>query len=352
MSTQAIEPIGAGLSATTTNEYLHGLTDKTVLIAGASGYLGTALTSSLHTIRCRIVALVHEKECVPPSADSEASLKSVPVDLSQPVWLDVLRQTRPDVIVNLAAHEHHRNSQHAPALDLAVNTATVLELLEACRELALKPRIVLASSANIAGCPSSMVVNEDTPDQPLTLYAINKLVAEQYLRYYAATFNIPAVSLRFANVYGPLPRQTQIESRVVLNHMMRRALAGGPLYLYRNQNCVRDFVFIDDVVRAICAAATRETMTPGSKYIVGSGEGYSLKEIVNEIATRVERVDVRRARRIAVRLDEEAALEPIEWRNFIADYSRLRSATGWEPRTKLHQGIDLTLQAFSGGEAH
>jgi UDP-glucose 4-epimerase len=350
MSTEAIAGIGSSLSATTTNEYLHGLRDKTVLIAGAAGYLGTALTSSLQTIRCHIVALVHHKTCAPPPSDSEASLKSLPVDLSQSVWLDVLRETRPDVIVNLAAHEHHRNSQHAPAIDLAVNTATVLELLDACRELELKPRIVLASSANIAGCPSSMVVNEDTPDQPLTLYAINKRVAEQYLRYYAATFNIPAVSLRFANVYGPLPtRQTHIESRVVLNHMIRRALAGGPLYLYRNQNCVRDFVFIDDVVRAICAAATRDTITPGSKYIAGSGEGYSLKEIVNEIATRVERID---GRHVAVSLDEEAALEPIEWRNFIADYSRLRSATGWEPRTKLHQGIDLTLQAFSGGQAH
>jgi len=354
MSTEIIEPTGepisAGVSTPSTNEYLHGLKDKTILVTGAAGYLGTALTSSLHGIRCRIVALVHQKNCGPLPDESEATLRSLPVDLSQSVWLDVLRQTRPDVIVNLAAHEHHRNSQHAPALDLAVNTATVLELLEACRELRLTPRIVLASSANIAGCPSSMVVNEDTPDQPLTLFAINKLTAEQYLRYYAATFNIAAVSLRFANVYGPLPtREVDLESRVVLNHIMRRALAGGPLYLYRNQNCVRDFVYIDDVTRAICAAATSETIIAGDKYIVGSGEGYSLREIVNEIATRAEHLN---GRHVAVLSDEGAALEPIEWRNFIADYGRLRSATGWAPRTKLHQGIDSTLQAFSGGKSH
>ena len=331
-------------------EYLQGLTDKTILIAGAGGYLGMALLSSLYSVRCRIIALARGVKSMTVPRERKASLQTRNADLSKSsVWLDVLHDTKPDVIVNLAAHEHRRNSQHAPALDLAVNTATVLELLEACRELDLKPRIVLASSVNIAGCPTSSLVNEDTPDHPLTLYAIHKLAAEQYLTYYAQIFDIPTVSLRLANVYGPLrTRDTEIESRVVLNSIMRRALAGGPLYLYRNQNCVRDFVYIEDVIRAIHAAAISETITPGSKYIVGSGEGYPLKEIVNEIAKQVETL---RGQRIEVCLDEEASLAPIEWRDFIADYTLLRSATGWEPRVKLHQGINLTLQAFIGDQS-
>lgn len=331
------------------NEYVQSLTDKTILITGAGGYLGTALLSSLYSVRCSIHALVHERRCFPIPEDSEAVLTSRYADLSKSsVWLDVLRETRPDVIINLAAHEHRRNSQHAPDLDIAINTATVLELLEACRELDLKPRIILASSANLFGCPSSPRVNEDTPDQPLTLYAINKQAAERYLRYYAETFNIPSVSLRFANIYGPLPaRDADLESRVVLNGIMRRALAGGPLYLYRNQACVRDFVYVEDAVRAICAAAASETIAPGGKYVVGSGESYTLREIVNEIAQQVERFD---RPPVEVLVDTEAELAPIEWREFIADYSRLRSATGWEPHIKLQTGIDLTLSAFIGGQ--
>lgn len=330
------------------NEYVSSLKDKTIIVAGAGGYLGTALLSSLYGVRCRIVALVHKRDCLLAPAESEASLTSRHADLSQSsVWLDILHETRPDVIVNLAAHEHRRGSQHAPELDLAVNTATVLELLDACRELDLKPRIVLASSANIAGCPASPLVNEDTPDQPLTLYAINKLAAERFLRYYANEFDIPSVSLRFGNIYGPLPaRDEDLESRVVLNNIMQRALAGGPIYLYRNQNCVRDFVYIDDAVRAICAAATGEMITPGGKYIVGNGEGYLLTQIVNEIAMQVERLG---GARVEVRLDTQAALAPIEWRDFIADYTRLRSATGWEPQTKLQTGIETTLRAFIEG---
>lgn len=331
------------------NEYVASLTDKTILIAGAGGYLGTALLSSLYSIRCRIVAVVHQRICLPPPAICEASLTARHVDLSQSsIWLDVLRDTKPDVIINLAAYEHRRGSQHAPALDLAVNTATVLELVEACRALNLKPRIVQASSANIVGSPISPLVNEDTPDRPLTLYAINKLSAEWYLRYYAETFDISSVSLRFGNIYGPLSsRDVALECRVVLNNIMRRALDGHPLFLYRNQACVRDFLYIDDAVRAICAAAASKTITVGGTYVVGSGEGYSLREIVNGIARQVENLG---QLPVEVLSDDDATLSAIEWREFIADYSRLRSATGWEPQIKLHEGIDLTLRAFSGGE--
>ncbi len=332
-------------------EHALALTDKTILIAGAGGYLGTALMSALCSIRCRLVALVHHARFLPVPPASKATLSYQQVDLAQSfVWPDVLRDTKPDVIVNLAAHEHNRNSQHSPAIDLAVNTATVLELLEACRDLELNPRIVLASSANIAGCPSESLVNEDTPDQPLTLYAINKLVAERYVRYYAQTFGLPAVSLRFANVYGPLPvRDNELESRVVLNSIMRRALAGGPLYLYRNQDCVRDFVYIDDVIRAICAVATSEKIEPGAKYIIGSGEGFPLREIITGIAAKVSEL---REHKVEIQLDDEAPLQPIEWRNFVADYTRFHSATGWKPRVKLSSGIAQTLSAFTGGQTH
>jgi UDP-glucose 4-epimerase len=349
MSTETITTTEIGEVAA--NEYVAGLTDKTILVTGAGGYLGTALLSTLYSVRCRIVALVRDMKRLAVPRDSEASLQQRPTDLSQPsIWRDVLSETKPDVIVNLAAHEHRRNSPHSPAEDLAINAATILELLEACVELDLKPRIVLASSANIAGCASTITVNEDTPDQPLTLFAIHKLAAEQYLNYYANRFKLAGVALRFANIYGPLPsREVDLESRVILNSIMLGALAGGPLYLYRNQNCLRDFIYIDDAVRAICVVATAETIRPGAKYIVGSGDGHTLRQIVNEIARQVEAL---RGDRVEIQSDDEATLEPIEWRKFIADYSRLEAATGWTPRTKLFRGIDLTLRAFNGGQSY
>lgn len=332
------------------NEYVQSLKDKTILVTGAGGYLGTALLASLYSIRCHIVALVHEREFLPAPAETDATVTPRRGDLSSTsFWRHLLHETRPDVIVNLAACEHCRNSAHAPERDLAINAAAVLELLDACRELDLKPRIVQASSANLFGCPVSPLVNEDTPDQLLSLYSINKHTAEKYLGHYAENFNIPAVALRFANIYGPLPvRDADLESRVVLNGIMQRALAGGPLYLFRNHACVRDFVYVEDAVRAICAVAVGGTITAGDKYIVGSGEGYSLRGIIEEIAKQTAELS---GLPVDVLLDTEAVLAPIEWREFIADYGRLRSATGWEPQIKLQTGIGLTLRAFIGGQS-
>jgi UDP-glucose 4-epimerase len=347
MSTETI----TGIAEAAENEYVAGLTDKTILVTGANGYLGTALLSALYSVRCRIVALVRHAKSLAIPPDSEASLEQQCADLSQSsIWREVLCETKPDVIINLAAHEHRRHSPHSPVEDLAVNAATILELLETSVELDLKPRIVLASSANIAGCASTITVNEDTPDQPLTLFAIHKLAAEQYLNYYANRFNLSGVALRFANIYGPLPmRDVDLETRVVLNSIMRRALDGYALYLYRNQNCLRDFIYSDDAVRAICVAATAQTIRPGAKYVVGSGEGHTLRQILTEIARQAENL---RGHRVEILSDDDASLEPIEWRKFIADYSRLEAATGWTPRTKLFRGIDLTLRAFDGGQSH
>lgn len=341
-----LTPPGTKVTANN-HDFLDGLRHQTIMVAGASGYLGTALLAALQTIPCRIVALGRSSQNVVSELNAERELTTLTmltVDLSQPgSWTEPLRSERPDIIFNLAAYEHRRGSPHAPAQDLAVNAAAMLDLLETCRQLELKPQIVLASSANLAGCPASLPVDESFPDQPLTLYSIHKLAAEQYLKYYSSTFGIPGVALRFANVYGPLGKdQREIASRVVLNRIMLQALKGGPLQLYGNHHCRRDFVYVSDVVSALCAATT---LTPkgGSHYFIGSAEGATLGEVVNLVADRAEAVS---GRRPEIRIMEEAALEPIEWREFVADCTRMRTQTGWSPSVRLREGIDRTLLEF------
>jgi UDP-glucose 4-epimerase len=314
------------------------------MVAGASGYLGSALLIALQTIPCRVVALSRSSQNFVNGLNTVPGIATLTSDLSQPgCWTEPLQSERPDIIFNLAAYEHRRGSPHAPAQDLAVNAAAMLDLLETCRQLELKPQIVLASSANLAGCPTRLPVNESFPDQPLTIYSIHKLAAEQYLKYYSSTFGTSGVVLRFANVYGPLGKgQQEIASRVVLNRIMLQALAGGPLQLYGNQHCRRDFVYVSDVVSALCAAASLSPKD-GSYYFIGSEEGVTLREVVNLVADRAQTFS---GRRPEIRMIEDAALEPIEWREFVADCNRMRTQTGWSPRVRLREGIDRTLQEF------
>jgi UDP-glucose 4-epimerase len=126
---------------------------------------------------------------------------------------------------------------------------------------------------------------------------------------------------------------------------MLQGLDGGPLQLYRNQHCRRDFVYVADVVRALCAAGGSLTLNDGSHYIIGSEEALTLGEIVNLVADRVEAIGRRRPE---IELNEVAALDPIEWREFVADCTRMRMQTGWSPRISLREGIDQTLLEFHG----
>ena len=105
---------------------------------------------------------------------------------------------------------------------------------------------------------------------------------------------------------------------------------------------------VEDAVRAICAAAASETIAESCKYVVGSGEGYSLRQIINEVARQVENLN---GSPVEVLIDTEAALAPIEWRKCVVDYSRLHAATAWNPKVKLQTGIDTTLRAFIGGQS-
>ncbi|HSK62647.1 MAG TPA: hypothetical protein VK893_02360, partial [Pyrinomonadaceae bacterium] len=80
--------------------------------------------------------------------------------------------------------------------------------------------------------------------------------------------------------------------------------------------------------------------------------GLKLREIITQIARKAGEL---RGDLVEVQLDEDAPLQPIEWRNFVADYTRFQSATGWKPTIKLSHGIELTLSAlsaFTGGQTH
>jgi UDP-glucose 4-epimerase len=325
--------------------FSRGLEHKTILVAGASGYLGSALLGALQTIPCKVVALSWNSRSLADPASKDQEFIELKSDLSKAgSWTEPLRSERPDVVFNLAAYEHRRGSQHSPEQDLALNAATMLDLLETCRRLELKPQIVFASSANLAGCPDSLPVDESFPDQPLTLYAIHKLAAERYLKYYATTFGIPGAVLRFANVYGPLPNgPREIAARVVLNRIMLQALAGGPLQLYANRDCRRDFVYIDDAVRALCAAGGGSTLKDGGYYLIGGEESFTLAQIVSLIAERSEAIA---GRRPEIRFVDDAVLEPLEWREFVADCTLMRTRTGWHPQIRMREGIDRTLRKF------
>jgi nucleoside-diphosphate-sugar epimerase len=185
-------------------------------------------------------------------------------------------------------------------------------------------------------------LDESFPDTPRTLYSIHKLMAEKYLELYGDKCGIQSVILRLPNVYGP-GVEFELSRRVVLNRIISRAVGGKPLLLFGNRRCTRDYLFIDDLVEALLLAGHRTFPGHCEKFILGSGIGYRIEEMVHLVA---DRVSFRTGRTPDVRVDEDVTLDPIEWRDFVANHARFSAMTGWSPEVGLAEGIDRTLDYF------
>jgi nucleoside-diphosphate-sugar epimerase len=118
---------------------------------------------------------------------------------------------------------------------------------------------------------------------------------------------------------------------------------GGPLTLFNNQSCIRDYGFIDDVLSAFLMAGTSREAEYGQKFVIGSGEGWCIADAINLIA---DRTALQTGHRPTVQQKSDEPLEAVEWRNFIADTSCFSRATGWSHNTSLIEGIDHTVDFF------
>lgn len=305
--------------------------NKKVVITGAGGQIGSLLARRMSAFGGPLKLIFRS---VSGAAPEKAEV--FVLDLrARDIWGDIVSGA--DIVFHLAAHE---SKNFELETDLEVNARSVLYLLEACRKQKKPPHIVFASSSNVVGAPSKMPVDESFKDNPLTIYAIHKLMAEEYLKFYADNFGIPSITLRLANVYGP-STSFELSLRSSLNKMINSAARNSTLALFANKDKTRDFLHIDDAVDAFVAAGAVNHPL-GEVCIVGSERGETFEKIAEMITDAVKRF----GREVAVSVDESSPLSAAEMREFIADSSKFRKLTSWKPQVKLEDGIAMTADYF------
>jgi UDP-glucuronate 4-epimerase len=202
------------------------------------------------------------------------------------------------------------------------NVTATQRLLEAARQVGVE-RFVYASSSSVYGEAAEIPMREDGPLRPYSPYGVTKLSAEQLCTVYASNFDVPTVSLRYFTVYGPRQRPDMATHRLI-----QAALNSTPFPLYGALGHVRDFTYVDDIVEANLAAATRD-IDPGTIVNVAGGSVVSIAELIDGVEEVTGRTLV---------LDDQGRKAGDVTRTE-ADLTRARDVLGWRSKTSLLDGL-------------
>jgi NDP-hexose 4,6-dehydratase len=241
-----------------------------------------------------------------------------------------------DVVFHLAALIAIPYSYRAPRSYVETNVGGTLNCLEAARSLAT-PRLVITSTSEVYGTARTVPIAESHPLQGQSPYSASKIGADKLAESYHLSFDLPVVTLRPFNTYGP--RQS---ARAVIPTIITQLAAGKDRIDLGNLAPTRDFCFVRDTVAAFVAAG----MAP-AEHVVGRvlNAGTGVETSIGDLARTIARLMGREVE--LVQHDERFRPEASEVMRLICDSSQLRQATGWEPRWTLDDGLRETIDWFS-----
>jgi len=235
-----------------------------------------------------------------------------------------------DVVFHLISTSVPKTSNDDPAYDVQSNVIETLFLLEQCVAKKIGKIVFVSSGGTIYGRPTALPIHEDCPTNPECSYGITKLTIEKYLALYKLLHGLEYVVLRPSNPYGSRQNPDGIQGAIAV--FLGKVARGEPIEIWGDGSVVRDYVFVDDFVDAMCRAAFSETH--GRIFNLGSGEGHSLNDIIAEIG----RVTGRN-----VQVNYKAG-RPFDVPAVYLDISRAREQLGWVPSTSLDEGIKRTWE--------
>ena len=299
-----------------------------VLVTGGAGFLGAALANRLVQDGHTVLALDDLTAGDPRRLSSEVLITRGDVRDVPKLWT-LLQGV--DCVYHLAARVRVPESIHYPSDYNAVNVGGTVSVMEAMRDTGVR-RVVFASSGALYGEQAHQPVGEQQLPNPNSPYAVSKVAAEYYLATLGALYNIETVSLRVFNAYGP-GQDLPPSYPPVIPQLLKQAQTGGSMVIFGEGTQTRDFVFVDDVVDALVAAATA---TDVNRAVINVGSGR--ESSINELAASVARVSGKRVS-VLHNQGQEGGVSRL-----VADVSLARQLLGWEPRTELEAGLRLTVE--------
>jgi UDP-glucose 4-epimerase len=310
-----------------------------VLVTGGAGYIGSVVTAQLLADGHEVVVVDDLSTGHADAVPQGAVFHEMPITALDPV----LGDWRIEACIHFAAKSLVGESSENPAAYWRNNVLGTIALLDSLRSFGVQ-RIVFSSTAATYGDSAEQPITEDAPTRPNNPYGATKLAVDLALTDYARSYGMAPVSLRYFNVAGALhapsgqsfgERHTH-ETHLIPNALRAAADAGSPMSLFGTDyptpdgTCIRDYIHVVDLGEAHLRALS--VTTPGAHHVVnlGSGTGYSVREVLDTIKKVIGR-DVpvveteRRAGDVAV---------------LVASNALAGSLLGWKPTRDLTTMIE------------
>jgi dTDP-glucose 4,6-dehydratase len=311
-----------------------------VLITGAAGFIGSHLVETLYDEGARVRAFVRYNSRgdlgllrqLPSTVLNEIEI--IPGDLrdAQAIRLAI---EGVDIVFHLGAMISIPYSYQHPREVAETNFMGTLNVLMACHEYGIN-RLIHTSTSEVYGTALTVPIDESHPLQGQSPYSASKIGADKLAESYYCTYELPVVTVRPFNTYGP--RQS---ARAVIPTIITQALAKNTVYLGA-LDTLRDFTYVSDTVNGILKAAETPGID-GQTFNLGSGEEVRIGDLAKRIIQIVERP-------VKIVVDP-TRLRPrrSEVMRLLSDYSQASKCLDWQPMVPLERGLQRTIEWI---EAH
>jgi nucleoside-diphosphate-sugar epimerase len=328
------------------------LNNKTILITGAAGFIGSFLCKRLlETVNeIKIIGLdsITDYYDVSLKKSRLEMIKSLNKDFTflkedisdKKRILEIFSEYKPDIVVNLAAQAGVRYSITNPDSYIKSNMEGFFNILEACRSTleSSKPvqHLVYASSSSVYGSNKKVPYStQDKVDNPVSLYAATKKSNELFAHAYSQLFKIPSTGLRFFTVYGPMGRPDMAYFKFT-----DKLIKGQPIQIYNMGDMWRDFTYIDDIVSGIVNVMKKspeetEDGAPYKIYNIGNSKPESLMNFIEIL----ENCLIKEKLISGPGKKELLPMQAGDVYKTYADVSELEKDFGFKPATNLETGL-------------
>ena len=333
---------------------------KTVLVTGAAGFIGAALSIRLLQRGDRVIGLDNLNDYYDPNL-KQARLRHIEEDAPAGAWrferlaledeqalMAMFAEERPQVVVNLAAQAGVRYSLENPAAYIQSNLVGFGNVLEGCRHHGVE-NLVYASSSSVYGGNRNLPFHERQPvNHPVSIYAASKKANELMAHTYSHLYGLPATGLRFFTVYGPWGRPDMAPMLFA-----KAIMAGEPIKVFNHGKMQRDFTYIDDIVEGVIRCCDKPATSsdqfdalkpdpataaaPHRVFNIGNNQPVDLLRFIEVMEKCLDLKAIK----------DFQPMQPGDVASTLADTNLLKTWIGFSPSTSIETGVKRFLNWYN-----